>query len=206
MRGRLILAILGVIAVLLLIFFFVVNPRRNELSEVRAQVEAEEQRTIQLQAELDRLRELEANAPELEAELARIRGFVPLRPEVPNFIFQVQQAANRAGLDFVQITPELPKQPPEGAALAEVRMTIGAKGGYFAVQDFIRRLYDLDRALRLDNFTLSFEGDEFGLIRLDMQGAARIFFELPEPAGAATTGTTGTAPLPGTTPTPTTTP
>ena len=202
-RGRLILAILGVLVVLALVFFFVVNPRRNELNDLRVQVEQEEQRTQQLQTELARLRALEANAPELEAELALIRGFVPIRPEVPNFIFQVQEAANRAGLDFVQITPELPKQPPEGAALAEVRMTIGAKGGYFAVQDFIRRLYNLDRALRYDNFTLAFESGELGLIRLNLTGNARIFFELPEPAGA-TTGTTGTAPA--ATPSPTTTP
>jgi Tfp pilus assembly protein PilO len=206
-RGRLILAILGVLVALALVFFLVVNPRRNELSDLRVQVEQEEQLTQQLQTELARLQALEANAPELEAELARIRGFVPIQPEVPNFIFQVQEAANRAGLDFVQITPELPKQPPEGAALAEVRMTIGAKGGYFAMQDFIRRLYNLDRALRYDNFTLAFESDEFGLIRLDMTGNARIFFELPEPAGAATgttTGTTGTAPA--ASPAPTTTP
>jgi Tfp pilus assembly protein PilO len=199
-RGRLVVAILAVIVLLALIFFFIVNPRREELNQLRADITAEEQRTQQLEAELARLQALEANAPELEAQLARIREFVPLRPEVPNFIFQVQEAANRAGLDFVQITPELPKQPPEGAALAEVRMTIGAKGGYFAVQDFIRRLYDLDRALRVDNFTLGFESDNFGLIRLNMSGAARIFFELPDTVGTTTPGTTT---VPAATPTPT---
>jgi Tfp pilus assembly protein PilO len=204
-RGRLIVAILVVVVVLALIFFFVVNPRRSELNDLHAQIDLEEQRTQQLQTELARLQALEANAPELEAQLARIREFVPLRPEVPNFIFQVQEAANRAGLDFVQISPELPKQPPEGAALAEVRMTIGAKGGYFAVQDFIRRLYDLDRALRVDSFTLGFESDSFGLIRLTMSGTARIFFELPATVGT-TTGTTGTTAVPGSTPTPTPTP
>lgn len=198
-RGSLILTILVVIVGLALIYFFAVNPRRTELSDIRAEIETEEQRTQQLEAELDRLRALQERAPELEAELAEIRGFVPLRAEVSNLIFQIQEAANRAGLDFVQISPELPKQPPEGAALAEVRMTIGAKGGYFAVQDFIRRLYDLDRALRLDNFGLTFESAEFG-IRLGMQGNARVFFELPETPAPATTP--GVVP----TPTPTTTP
>ena len=206
-RGRLIVAIIAVILVLALIFIFVVQPRRTELSDLRAEIEREEQRTVQLQTELERLRALEANAPELEAELARIREFVPLRPEVPNFIFQVQEAANRAGLDFVQIIPELPKQPPEGAALAEVRITIGAKGGYFAMQDFIRRLHDLDRAFRLDGFNLAFESTDLGLVRLNLTGPARIFFELPAPASGATAGTTtGTTTTPGATPAPTTTP
>ena len=203
MRGRtaLILAIVGALLFNVLIYFFVVNPKRNELARVRAEVEDERARTVQLQTELERLQALQADAPRLQAQLARIREFVPLRPEVPNLIFQIQQAANRAGIDFVQITPELPDQPLEGALVAEVRMAIGAKGGYFAVQDFVRRLYDLDRALRIDNFTLTSEPLE-GQIRLNLASSARVFFELPEAAGTTTTTTTA----PGATPAPATTP
>lgn len=205
-RGRLILAIVAVLLISLLVYFFAIKPKRDELAEVRAEIVAEEARTVQLRTELARLQALQARAPELEAELARIRELVPVKPELPNVIFQIQEAANRAGLDFVQITPQLPKTPPEGAALAEVHMTLGAKGGYFAVQDFIRRLYDLDRAFRYDNFTLSFETAEFpGLLRLNMTGAARVFYELPESftGGAATTTTTTTTeatPAPAATP------
>lgn len=204
MRGRMVLAIIAVVIVALLVFFFAVKPKRDELAQIRADVAAEEARTVQLRTELERLQALQENAPELEAELARIRELVPVRPELPNMIFQIQEAANRAGLDFVQVTPALPKTPPEGAALAEVRMTLGAKGGYFAIQDFIRRLYDLDRAFRYDNFTLTFESDDFpGLIRLHMLGAARVFYELPEGFTGATTTTTT---VPAATPTPATTP
>ncbi len=207
MRGRagLILAIVGAIVFNLLVFFFLVNPRRGELAQIRLDIENERARTVQLQAELDRLQALQERAPQLQAQLARIREFVPLRPEVPNLIFQIQQAANRAGIDFVQITPELPDAPPEGALVAEVRMAIGAKGGYFAIQDFVRRLYDLDRALRIDNFTLSAEETD-QQVRLNLASFARVFFELPEGAGGTTTTTTTTAPtttVPAATPAPT---
>lgn len=206
MRGRLVLAIVAVVVVCLLVFFLAVQPKRNELADVRTQIEAENARTVQLQAELERLQALQANAPELEAELARIRELVPVRAELPNVIFQIQEAANRAGIDFVQITPALPKQPPEGAALAEVHMELGAKGGYFAIQDFIRRLYDLDRAFRYDGFSLSFESSVFpGLLRLSMTGTARVFYELPEGAGLGTTTTTVPV-APATSPTPAATP
>ena len=205
MRGRsaLILAIVGALLFNVLIYFFVVNPKRNELAQVRADVEAERARTVTLQTELERLQALQADAPRLQAQLARIREFVPLRPEVPNLIFQIQQAANRAGIDFVQIAPELPEQPPEGALVAEVRMAIGAKGGYFAVQDFVRRLYDLDRALRIDNFNLTAEPIE-GQVRLNMASFARVFFELPDTVGTGSTTTTSTPPP--VAPSPTTTP
>jgi Tfp pilus assembly protein PilO len=200
MRGRtqIILTVVGVVIVWLLTYLLLVNPQRSELSEVNAQIEAERTRTSQLRAELQRLQDLQANAPELQAELEEIRRFVPLRPELANFIFQVDNAAKAAGLDFVQITPELPEPPPEGATLAQVRATIGATGGYFALQDFLRRLYNLDRALRADTMNVVVSSLEPFGTRLGMTIAARIFYELPEPAPVA--------PLPGATPAPTPTP
>lgn len=204
-RTRLILSVLAVLVVLVAFFFFFIRPRQQELGQVRQDIETEEARTLQLQAELQRLQELQANAPQLQAELAKIRGFVPQDDEVPNFIFLVQDAANAAGVDFVQITPELPKPPPEGAALAEIRTQIGAGGGYFAIQDFIRRLHALDRAVRIDNLDLTGSEDTAtGEITINMTSAARIFFEAPAAAAGAIDPATGLpvapAPAPATTP------
>lgn len=200
-RGQLILAAAGVVVVLLVVFLMLIKPRQSALGEVRAQVQTEQDRTQQLQTEVDRLQALQRNAPQLEATLARIRELVPRNNDVANFIFEVQNAAARAGVGFVQITPELPEQPPEGAPLAEVRATIGAKGGYFAVQDFVRRLYDLDRAVRIDTVTMTGVEDDQQAAedgRIDVVMAVRVFFELPEgvAAASATTPTTTTTPAP----------
>jgi Tfp pilus assembly protein PilO len=181
---------------LLAFYFFFIKPRKAELAEARVQVATEVALTSQLRSELARLQALQENEPKLLAELARIREFVPKRNEVPNFIFQVQDSANESGVDFVTITPELPKQPAEGATLAQVRVDIGTQGGYFAIQDFMRRLYDLDRALRIDVLTMTGGAGEPGStdVSIAMSISARIFFELPA-SGAAPTGTTTTEPL-----------
>lgn len=207
-RGRLIIAGAIVLVLVLLTFFFLVKPKRAELSEVRDQVAAEEQRTTQLRLELSRLQALQEDAPRLEAELSELREFVPGGHQIPNFIFLVQEAANRSGVGFVEITPELPKTPPEGAALAQVRVSVGASGGYFSVQDFIRRLYDLDRALRIDVVTMGGEPPEEGTDSVDIAVdlTLRIFFELPEGAAIGGTTTAPTTPAPGTSPTPAVTP
>jgi len=194
-RTRVILSTIGVVVVLLLGFFFFIRPQQSDLSDLEDQVAQERNETQQLQAELDRLRGLQENAPQLQARLDRIRELVPQRNEVPNFIFQVQEAADESGVGFLQITPTLPDQPAEGAALAEVTIQLGAKGGYFAIQDFVRRLYDLDRALRLDVLTLTAEEVEGGGTTISLQGTVRIFFELPASAAAAAPGAT-TAPSP----------
>jgi Tfp pilus assembly protein PilO len=198
-RSQTIIAGVGVAVVLVVVFFLLIRPRQNALGDVRDEVAAERDRSQQLEAELERLRALQDNAPQLQAELDRMREFVPGHNDVPNFIFQVQEAANHAGVGFVQITPELPKPPPEGAALAEIRSTIGAKGGYFAVQDFIRRLYDLDRAVRIDNLTMTGVEDDAQAAeegRVELQLTARIFFELPTGAAAPAPETTAPAPVP----------
>lgn len=179
-RARMILAIVLSLLVAVAFFFLFIRPRQGELADVNEQIEAEEARTATLQAELVRLQDLQARAPELEAELARIRQLVPREHQLPNFIFLVQDAANAAGVNFVTITPELPKAPPEGAALAEIRATIGAGGSYFSIQDFIRRLHNLDRAVRVDNIAMSGSEDTTtGVVRIALTSTARIFFELP---------------------------
>ena len=194
-RTRLVLAIVVAVLVNALFFFFVVRAKQSDLGEVRDQVEAAKNETQSLQAELHRRQELKADAPKLQAELNRLTQLVPQKNEVPNFIFQVEQAANQSGVDFVQITPEVPKPPPEGATLAEVRTTVAAEGGFFAIQDLIRRLYSLDRAVRIDNFDLT-ATDPTGTT-LKLTATARIFFDLPAGTAAApatTTTTTTTTP------------
>ncbi|HYZ46603.1 MAG TPA: type 4a pilus biogenesis protein PilO [Actinomycetota bacterium] len=207
-RNQMILAVAGVLFALVLLFLFFIRPRQANLGQVRGQIEQEQQRTQQLQTEVTRLRALQREAPQLQAALDKFRELVPENDEVADFIFQVQSAANQAGVGFVQITPELPKQPPEGAPLAEVRATVGAQGGYFAVQDFVRRLYDLDRALRVDTVALTGVEDDQEAAedgRVDVLLTTRVFFELPEGAAAAApAGTTTTAPVPAPAPAPAT--
>jgi type IV pilus assembly protein PilO len=200
-RSQTILAGVCAGVVMLAFFFLFIKPRRAELGRVRADVAEERNRTQQLQTELARLEALRDDAPRLQAALDEMRALVPKTNEVPSFIFAVQEAADQAGVGFLQITPELPKPPPEGAELAEVRATIGAEGGYFAVQDFIRRLYDLDRAVRIDGVTMTGIEDEESAedASVSVQLVARIFFELPEGASAATAGTTTTTTTPPTT-------
>lgn len=192
-RIRMILVIFGILALCAAWFFFFIRPRQAELAKVRADTVEAEGKTVALQAELDRLEQLQANAPALEAELAATRRLIPSENEVANYIFLVEEAATQADIDFVNVTPELPKPPPEGAPLAEIRTVIGAEGGYFEIQDFFRRLYDLDRAVRVDLMALAPAGetatagavvDPAAADKLRLDVTARIFFE--PPVGAST--------------------
>ncbi len=185
-RTRMILAVVAIVVVGLAFYFFMISPRKAELAKVETEIETEQIRTAQLTSELTRLQELQERAPKLRLELAKIRQLVPVRHEVPNFIFLVQAASNAAGVDFLTISPTLPGPPAEGAAVAEVQISINAEGSYFSLQDFIRRLYTLDRALRMDIISLtgSATGDASGATRLSASMNTRIFFQPPAPPPA----------------------
>jgi Tfp pilus assembly protein PilO len=176
-----ILAIVAAVVVIALFYFLLIRSRQAELAQIRLDIETEENTSIQLTTELNRLKDLQDRAPELQAELAEMKQLVPENHEVPNFIFLVQDAATSAGVEFLRITPELPKVPLEQAPLAEVRMQIEALGGYFSIQDFIRRLHNLDRAVRLDSVTMTGE-DEVPPVAITLEITARVFFELPADA------------------------
>lgn len=196
-KGKMISAIAGIVVLLAASFFLLIRPRKAELAKVQKAVVAEVGETTVLQTELTRLEGLQDRAPQLQVALDQISKLVPANDEVSNFVFQVQDAADKSGLDFVDITPELPKPPPEGAQLAEVRATIGAKGDYFAIQDFIRRITEMDRAVRIDGLTMTGEeASESGDSSITLSATARIFFELP--AGSTTTAP-GVEPAPDTT-------
>ena len=203
-RARLILVIVAGVLLCLAVYFLLVRSRQGELDTINENIAAETSRTAQLQVELERLQDLQRRAPELQAELDRFRGLVPANHEIANLMLMIDEAAKESGVTFADIAPELPKSPPEGAALAEVRMVIGSSGGYFALQDFVRRLYDLDRALRIDNIAMTGSEDETGS-SIDLQVTARVFFDLAGAAGTSTTPPPNTT-TPAETPAPETTP
>lgn len=194
--GKLILVIVAAVVLSGAFYFTFIRGRQAELKNVRARVVSENAKTVELQATVQRLQGLEENADELEVRLEEIRELVPENDQLSEFIFQVQDEADRAGVAFVEVTPELPNPPPEGAEIAQVRVVIGAEGGYFALQDFLRRLYEFERALRIDNLSISASENEDGVDKpLSLLATARIFFELPPGATALTTPAPGTAPI-----------
>jgi len=207
-RARLIVAVVAGLLLCIAVYFLLVRNRQGELNQLNESIAAEQSRTAGLEVELQRLQELQERAPELQLQLDQFRQLVPPKDEVPALIFMIEQAAEDSGIDFVNITPELPKPPPEGAPLAEVRMALGADGGYFALQDFVRRLYALDRALRIDNLTLAgTEGEEGEGTLINMTMTARVFYEVQGATGAVTGAPPNTtAPTDTTAPAPTTTP
>lgn len=209
-------AVIAVVVILAGWYLLLWSPASSDLDKAKARKTAAEQRQAQVQSEITRLRAAQRNEPQNRAKLETLRTAIPDDPALGQFIIDVNDAATRAGIDFVSISPSLPRAPAVVAAVtpttlagstattnttvagtvvtpaastapAEIAVTLQIGGGYFQVLDFLNRLDALPRLVVTD--TLNMTADNFG--RLTVGISARTFLRAV-PAGYGGPATTTT--------------
>jgi Tfp pilus assembly protein PilO len=192
-RRALLAGLSGAVVVVLAWWFLLWSPQRSRISDARDELQ------------LRRLRDLQAREAVVRSRLERLRVAIPDQPNLAQFILAANEAAERAGIEFLSITPTPPAAPAAaargqqaegGGPPAEIRLSMTITGGYFQVLDFVNRLDDLPRLVVIDSINVS--GGEGGQLNVSLQ--ARMFVGVPPAApGATTTTTTTTAAAPTTT-------
>ena len=116
-RRALIVGAAAAVVVLLLWYFVFWSPRGRELDRARQRRQAAEQQAAQLRTEIARLRGAQSQEPAKRARLEALRQAIPDEPNLAQFIFDANDAATRAGIDFISIAPQLPAAAtPAGGA------------------------------------------------------------------------------------------
>ncbi|HVL81327.1 MAG TPA: type 4a pilus biogenesis protein PilO, partial [Actinomycetota bacterium] len=174
LRTRAILIGVGFVVLTMLWFFFLFRPNQARIAELRTEQQTTEQQIDQLRIRLAELQRLRDQEPMLRAQLARFTDALPEDPRLPDFILQVEEQANLAGIEFLSITPSLPAPyagagdpaavppaaPAGGGELQAISVSISTTGTYFELLDFILRLErQIPRAVRLNNFALAPTGE-----------------------------------------------
>ena len=186
-RRAILIAAGGGVLVLVLWYLLLWSPRQNAISEAKERRETAELEVGRLRTTLARLEELKQNEALTLSRLEELRVAVPEQPNLAQFILDVNEAANRAGIDFLSVTPSPPAASGTGAtAVSSIGLAMSVNGGYFQVIDYLNRLADLPRVVVIDSLTLS--PDESGR-ELSVAVQARMF----------TTGTPGAIVVPTTT-------
>lgn len=190
MRRNIIIFVLIMLAVLVAWYFLIFTPQSNKIDETAAAADGAEQQARALRLEVERLRELEKQAPQLRERAAKADTAIPGDPQLAQFILQVQEAADASGVDWVSVAPTPPAAPPEAAtpdarAVLEVILEMSVEGGYFQVQDFITRLETLSRAVKVAKVALTSGSDQ--PTRLEASLGMKMFVSAPAPPPAPTT-------------------
>jgi Tfp pilus assembly protein PilO len=187
----------ALVVVTLAYFLLVWRGQTGRIQDASDRADSAEQTVQQLEIELRRLQALERDAPALRERHARFDAAMPAEPRLAEFILQVQDAANASGIDWVSVNPA----PPVASAVAGVSnidIQMNANGGYFQIQDFLVRLEQLERALKIR--TLNLSAGPTGLPNLTAALTMQMFVA-GQTQSVATPGGTG-APAPSGTSTP----
>ena len=142
-RLQVLLGVLVAVLIVVAFFFLVVQPQRDTLADIDQQIETQREEQVALQTEIDRLRSVREDAPEVEADVAAAAAIVPEDPALPAALRQFQTAGDDAGVVLRSVTTDRPvdlEVGPDGLSAININLQIG--GSYFQLVDFLRRIED----------------------------------------------------------------
>ena len=140
-----VLAILGVLVLVL--------PKMGEVSDTKEQLTVAKRDAVQLRAELSRLEDAKAAAPEAEAEILELETQIPPTVDQPGMIRLLSDAAAHSATQFWSLAPGAPTADESGE-FSVISASLTVNGDYFSLDEFLYRLEHLPRAVKVMNVTL----------------------------------------------------
>ena len=169
-------AAIGAGLVALLAVFFLVLPKRSEVSEARAELETVQQQTAQLNVQLASLNEAKANAGEARDAIRDVDNQLPPTLDEPSLILLLKNSVERSGIEFADISVSTPT-PGSAGAFSTVPVTISLEGTYFSLAEFLYRIETLPRAAKVlsGSITSSTDSSSSTSVPLTMQLSLELY-------------------------------
>ena len=208
--------------VLVLWYFLLWSPRKADLAEAKDRREKAQTLRDELATRVTRLRASQKDEPMKRAQVEALRTTIPDEANLAAFILDTNDAASKAGIDFISVAPSVPAPatatvaPAAPAATAvntstatgaapvaagplpaEIKLQLQVTGGYFQVLDFLNRVGEMPRLVITDGLTVS--SDEKA--KLTVGVTARMFVRTVPPGyGGVPVATADTVATPATPP------
>lgn len=189
---------LAAILLIVLFFFFVWQPRSEEIAGLEDERENVLQQQALLRTQIERLQEVRQNAAEAEATVVAAETIVPRDLAIPAALRQLVLAADESGTELVSTTWSRPEQLADAQpGLASISFGLQVSGGYYQIVDFLRRVED--PAISPRGFiwsSLSLAEDEYPTLSANISGTVYSLLPTPpapepEPTGAPSPGAEG---------------
>jgi type IV pilus assembly protein PilO len=130
------LAIVGLVIVAVIVWFFVLSPIRAESANVQQAIQQEHVKQVAAEAKLSRATATRTEGKKNEARLLELAKMVPNNPEIPSLLLQIQNLANESGITFVAVTPGSAVQSGQYEI---VPLQVQFTGTFFDLSDFVYR-------------------------------------------------------------------
>jgi type II secretory pathway pseudopilin PulG len=170
-RDRIVLTVLGLVAVMAAFWFMAISPKRKDVSDLNTQISQAQTRLDAAQASAASAEGAKAKYRTDYATVARLGKAVPVDDEMPSLVYQLEQIAkaNKVAFDSIQLTGSPDSSSASGAAASSTTTpgstvsaalppgaTVGTAG--FPTMpftfDFTGTYFNLQRFLKaMDNLT-----------------------------------------------------
>jgi Tfp pilus assembly protein PilO len=147
-QQKLIIAILIIVVVLVAAILLLIVPQVSKWSDLNGQIEQAEQDYDAATLLLKRRQEAKARAAATESELLRLSNEVPVAPELPALIIDLQNAVNESGLTFATIRP-LDPFIEEGDPYTTIPIEMAVEGTWQDSVDLLYRMRRMTRQIRI---------------------------------------------------------
>jgi Tfp pilus assembly protein PilO len=151
-RDRLVLIVLGALAVLAAAYLLVVSPERKQASSLNAQVAAASAQLAGAEGQVASARADQRRYAAAYASIVSLGKAVPAGQEVPSLMYQLAQASNRKHVDFTSIssgsagassaTPSAPAAAAASAGFTQMPFTFVFNGSF---NDLYRMFQQMNR-------------------------------------------------------------
>jgi len=156
MQGRraVIVAGAGAAILALLLVFFLVLPKMNEVTQAREELEDTRAQQQTLSAQLNALEQARDEAPRNEAAIREVEGKVPPTADLPGAILFLRNAAAVSGVSVLSLTPAPPTAAVAGS-FSSLAVSASGQGSYFALVKYLHEIETLPRAATVESVDLS---------------------------------------------------
>lgn len=142
-----IIALVAVLVLLLLAFYMLAwSPQKAALDDLYKQRAEAEKSLDAAKNTLIMMGQVKKNMAEAEVTLIKITNKIPAEPSLPALIVELQAIANDAGVDLQTLSPATPVSQGE---YSEIQINASITGSYSALIDFLRRIENASRALKV---------------------------------------------------------
>jgi len=147
-RNQFIIAAVVLLLVAVLVVMLGIMPAFKKSTSLAAELATADTQLQSTQAILARRESAKSRVAANDVALMDVSNSVPESPDLPGVIIELQDAANSAGVDFVQITPGAPVINA-GESFETVPLTVVVHGDWADIIEFLRGVDGLTRGTRV---------------------------------------------------------
>jgi hypothetical protein len=149
-RDRIVIVVLGALAVLAAAWLLVVAPEREKATKLGTEVSTAQAQLSTAESQVASARSAQAGYPTAYASLVKLGKAVPTSQEVPSLIYELAHASNQKQVDFTSITSggasggasgsSSAVPAAAGAGFSQMPFTFVFKGSFFDLYNLFQQL------------------------------------------------------------------